>query len=167
MIIIFTFYYYKMEFTVDTFVNNYLNYSINIDDILNTCNNTDFKSYYKYLPYFTVIMHFVVINYLLKNLKKTIIKECKNTINYYFTNKIKCFTYHIKPRRNITRKTANQYKIDNTEKIINEINFSNFEEFYEYQYSIIKEFYENFTDEQVCNYALTLFESKFAIIKEN
>jgi len=167
MIIIFIFYYYKMEFTLDTFVNNYLNYSIDIDYITNKCYNTDFKPYYKYLPYFTVIMHFMVINYLLKNLKKTITKECKDTINYYFTNKIKSFRYHIKPRRNITRKALNLYKIDSTEKIINEINFSNFEEFYEYQYPIIKEFYDDFTDEQVCDYALTLFDSKFAIIKEH
>lgn len=152
-----------MDFTVDTFFN----YSINIDDIVNKCYNTDFKLYYKYLPYFTVIMHFIIINYLLKNLKKTIIKECKDTINYYFTNKIKYFTYHIKPRRNFTRKTTNKYKNDNLEKIINEISFSNFEEFYEYQYPIIKEFYNDFTEEQICNYALTLFDSKFAIIKEN
>ena len=36
-----------MEFTIDTFVNNYLNYSININDIANKCYNTDFKDYYK------------------------------------------------------------------------------------------------------------------------
>lgn len=166
MIIIIIFYYYKMEITIDTFLNNYLNYSIDIHNIKNKCYNTDFKLYYKYLPYFTIIMHFLIINYLLKNLKKTITKECKDTINYYFTNKIKYFTYHIKPRKNVTRKTTNQYKIDSTEKIINEINFSNFEEFYEYQYPIIKEFYNDFTEEQICNYALTLFDSKFAIIKE-
>ena len=30
-----------------------------------------------------------------------------------------------------------------------------------------KEFYDNFTDEDVCNYALTLFDSKFSLIKED
>ena len=156
-----------MEMTIDSFVNNYLNYSIDINNITNKYYNTDFKLYYKYLPYITIFIHFVIINYLLKNLKKSIIKECKNTINYYFTNRNKNFTYHMKVRRNITRKITNKYKIDNSEKIINEINFSNFEEFYEYQYPIIKEFYKDFTEEQICNYALTLFDSKFAIIKEN
>jgi hypothetical protein len=111
-------------------------------------------------------MHFIIIWYLLRRFKQTILKECKNTINYYFTNKIKCFKFHIKPRRNLSRKTTNLYKIDNNDKIVNEINFTNFEEFYSYQYPIIKEFYDNFTDEDICNYALTLFDSKFALIKE-
>ena len=153
------------------FINHCLNLkkiiSINYNIYKLKYENTDFTIFYKYLPYITYLMHFILINYLLKNLKKTIIKECKDTINYYFTNKIKCFKFHIKPRRNILRKITNIYKVDNVEKIINEINFSNFEEFYEYQYPIIKEFYDDFTDEQICNYALTLFESKFAIIKEN
>tara|TARA_B110000259_G_scaffold179117_1_gene218243 strand:+ start:671 stop:1153 length:483 start_codon:yes stop_codon:yes gene_type:complete len=153
------------------FINHCLNFkkiiSINYNIYKLKYENTDFTIFYKYIPYFTVFVHFLVINYLLKNIKKSITKECKDTINFYFTNKIKCFKFHIKPRRNVLRKTPNQYKVDNTEKTINEINFSNFEEFYEYQYPIIKEFYDNFTDEQICNYALTLFESKFAIIKEN
>jgi hypothetical protein len=127
----------------------------------------DFKIYYKYLPFILIPMHFIIIWYLLKRFKQNILKECKNTINYYFTNKIKCFKFHIKSRRNLSRKTTNLYKIDNNDKIVNEINFTNFEEFYSHQYPIIKEFYDNFTDEDICNYALTLFDSKFALIKED
>lgn len=164
-----------MNITTDTFINNYILCCYNLKQIIykNYClykinyKYNDLIIYYKYLPYVIILLHFIIINYLLKNLKKSITKECKDTINYYFTNKIKCFKYHIKPRRNILRKTTIQYKVDNTEKTINEINFLNFEEFYEYQYPIIKDFYDDFTDEQICNYALTLFESKIAIIKEN
>ena len=155
-----------------TFINNYMKYCLNINKIIKNYSkleyqNIDFKIYYKYLPYLTFLLHFILINYLLKNVKKTIIKECKQTINYYFTNKIRCYTYHIKNRKNVSRKTPSQYKVNNAEKIINEISFINFEEFYEYQYPIIKDFYEDFTDEQICNYALTLFDSKFALIKEH
>lgn len=150
--------------TYDKFVNEYLVYMKN---------STIVNEYlmeivdYKHLPYLFVFIHFSIIWLLIENVRSSILKDCKNTINYYFTNKIKCFKYHIKPRRNITRKALNLYKLDSTEKIINEINFSNFEEFYDYQYPIIKDFYDNFTDEQICDYALSLFDSKFAIIKES
>lgn len=154
------------------FVNMYGNYTLKENLYKYYCINKlkyiqgDFKIYYKYLPFILIPMHFIIIWYLLRRFKQTILKECKNTINYYFTNKIKCFKFHIKPRRNLSRKTTNLYKIDNNDKIVNEINFTNFEEFYSYQYPIIKEFYDNFTDEDICNYALTLFDSKFALIKE-
>jgi hypothetical protein len=164
MIINFIFSFLKMEMTYDKFVNEYL---------VNMKNITFVNEYimelvnYKHLPYLFIFIHFTIILLLIENVRSSILNDCKNTINYYFTNKIKCFKYHIKQRRNITRKTTNIYKLDNTEKIINEINFSNFEEFYDYQYPIIKEFYDNFTDEQICDYALSLFDSKFAIIKES
>jgi hypothetical protein len=155
------------------FVNIYGNYTLKENLYKYYCINKikyiqgDFKIYYKYLPFILISIHFIIIWYLLIKFKQSILKECKNTINYYFTNKIKCFKFHIKPRRNNTRKTTNLYKIDNNDKIVNEINFTNFEEFYDYQYQNIKEFYYNFTDEEICNYALTLFDSKFALIKED
>lgn len=164
MIINFIFSFLKMEMTYDKFVNEYL---VNMKNITFVNEYIMELVHYKYLPYLFIFIHFSIILLLIENVRSSILNDCKNTINYYFTNKIKCFKYHIKPRRNVTRKTVNLYKIDSTEKIINEINFSNFEEFYDYQYPIIKEFYDNFTDEQICDYALSLFDSKFAIIKES